>query len=91
MKRSVAVPRIRWQNLTKENATKLSEMIKPEQSQKQVEDAHTMWEVAVECNKRLAREILGTLGGGSGRMKGAWLQNEKVKRMPKRNNKHTLV
>jgi len=44
-KRSIKDPRVRWWNLTRENAPKLSEKVKAKGSWKQVEDAYTMWEV----------------------------------------------
>jgi len=43
-KRSVSAARVKWWNLTKENAFKLSEKIKSEASWKLVEDADAMWE-----------------------------------------------
>jgi len=78
-KRSVGKPRVRWWNLTKENATKLAESIIEEGAWRQVEDADTMWEAMAECIRRLAKEILGTSRRGGSRMKGAWWWNEELK------------
>jgi len=43
-KRSVGVARVRWWNLSRENAIKLSEKIKLEVSWKLIENADAMWE-----------------------------------------------
>jgi len=43
-KRSGGVARVRWWNLTRENATKLLEKIRSEASWKIIEDADAMWE-----------------------------------------------
>jgi len=43
-KRSASVARVRWWNLTKENAFKLLEKIKSEVCWKIVKDANAMWE-----------------------------------------------
>jgi len=48
-KRSVGKPRVKWWNLTKENAMKLAERIAKEGAWGQVEAADTMWEVMAEC------------------------------------------
>lgn len=78
-KRSVRDLRVRWLNLTRESATKLSEKIKAEESNKQVQDLNTMWKAKVECIPRLAEEVLGISKGGRGRIKGAWWRGEDVK------------
>lgn len=41
--RSIGDPRVRWWNLTKENATNLSDKVNAELSWRQVEDVHRMW------------------------------------------------
>jgi len=48
-KRSRGVARIRWWNLTRENATKLSEKIILEAGWKILEDADAMWEDMAQC------------------------------------------
>ena len=70
-KRSVGDPRVKWWNLTNENATKLSEKIKAEGSWKQEEDADTMWEAIAECIQSSTKEVLGISRVGGGRIKGA--------------------
>jgi len=59
-KRSVGDSRVKWWNLTKENAMKLSERITEEGAWRQIEDTDTMWEVMAECIWRSAKEILRT-------------------------------
>ena len=56
-KRSEGVARVRWWNLTRENATKLSEKIKSEASWKLIKDADAMWEGMAQCVRRSATEV----------------------------------
>ena len=42
-RRSIRDPRVRWWNLTKENATNLSDKVNAELSWRQVKDVHRMW------------------------------------------------
>jgi len=46
---SVGEPRLKWLNLTKENAMKLTERITKEGAWRHVEDAYTMWEAMTVC------------------------------------------
>ena len=69
-KRGGGVARIRWWNLTRENATKLSENIKSEASWKLVRDADVMWEGMAKCIRRSAKTVLGVYRGGGGRKRG---------------------
>jgi len=78
-KRSRGVARTRWWNLTRENATKLSEKIKSEANWKLVGDADAMWEGMAQYIRRSAREVLGVSRGGGGRRSGSWWWNEKVR------------
>jgi len=48
-KRSVREPRVKWWNLTKENALKLAKRITKQRDWRQVEDANTMWEAMAKC------------------------------------------
>ena len=79
-KRSVSAARIRWWNLTKENAFKLSEKIISEASWKLVKDADAMREGMAQCIRRSAKEVLEiSRGGGAGRKSGVWWWSEEVK------------
>ena len=82
-KRSVGVARVRWWNLTRENATSLLKKIKSEASWKLIEDADKMWEGMAQYIRRSAKEVLGISRGGGGRTKGAWLWNDEVKEREK--------
>jgi len=42
-------PRIKWRNLTNENAVKLLERVNKEGAWRQVEDADIIWEAMAEC------------------------------------------
>ena len=50
--KSIGMAKVRWWNLTKENAIKLSGRIKSEASWKLVEDADAMWEGMGQCIRR---------------------------------------
>jgi len=78
-KRSVGMARVIWWNLTKENATKLSERMKSEANWKLVEDADAMWEGMTKCIRRSAQEVLGISRLGGGRKSGAWWWDNEVK------------
>jgi len=58
-KRRVGDARIRWWDINKEKAAKLSEKIKREGSWKLIEDADAMWERMAQCIRRSAKELLG--------------------------------
>ena len=51
-KRRGGIARIRWWNLTRENATKLSKKIKSEPNWELVGDANAMWERMAHCIRR---------------------------------------
>ena len=76
-KRNVGVYRVRWWNLTRENATKLSERIKS--SWKVTEDSDAMWEGMAQCIRKSATEVLRISKGGGGRRSEAWWWNEEVR------------
>ena len=78
-KRSGGVVRVKWWNLTKENAVKLAEKIKAEASWEVTEDAGEMWDGVAQCIRRSAREVLGVSKGGGGGKSGAWWWNEEVR------------
>jgi len=63
--------RVKWWNLTKENARKLSERITKEGIWTQVEDADTTWKAMAECMRRSSRKMLGTLRRVGSKMDGA--------------------
>jgi len=86
-KRGGGFGRIRWWNLTRENATKLSEKIKLETNWKLVGDADAMWEGMAQCIRRSAREVLGVFRGGGGRKSGTWWWNEEVREKVKEKQK----
>ena len=65
-KRSIGDARVRWWNLTRENAIKLSEKIKSEASWKLVEAADTMWEEMTQYIRRSTKEVLRISRGGGG-------------------------
>ena len=48
-KRSFGYTRVKWWNLTKENATKLSEIITTKGAWRHVEDTDIMWDAMAEC------------------------------------------
>ena len=78
-KRSGGAVRVKWWNLTKENAVKLAEKIKSEASWEVTEDADAMWDGVAQCIRRSAREVLGVSKGGGGRKSGAWWWSEEVR------------
>ena len=49
MRRTVGKPRIKWWNLTRENALELTRRISEEDVWKKAEDADAMWEVMANC------------------------------------------
>ena len=51
--------RVKWWNLTRENAMKLSARIIEEGAWRRVEDSDLMWEVMTDCIRKSAKEILG--------------------------------
>jgi len=71
-KMSVGDLRVKWWNLTKENAIKLSEMLTEQGAWRQVEDADIMWKAMAECIHTSAKEILGTFRRSGNKMKGVW-------------------
>ena len=79
--------RIRWWNLTRENATKLSKKIKSEVNWKLVGDADAVWEGMAQCIHRSAKEVLGVSRGGRGRRSGTWWWNEEVREKVKEKQK----
>jgi len=78
-KRKDRVYKMKWSNLSGENARKLSEKIKREGKWKLEGDLNRIWEEMAECIRRSAREVLGVTRKGSARMKGAWWWSEEVK------------
>jgi len=72
VKRSGGVTRDRWWNLTRENATKLSEKITAEANWKVGENADAMWDRVAQCIRGSAEEVLGVSRWGGGRKSGAW-------------------
>jgi len=62
--------RVKWWNLTRENAMKLSARI-TEGAWRRVEDSDMMWEVMADCIRKSAKKILGASMRGDNRMKGA--------------------
>jgi len=78
-KRNVSVPRVRWWNLTRENATRLSDRIKSEASWKVTEDSDAIREGMAQCIRRSAKEFLGISRRGGGRKSEVWWQNEEVR------------
>jgi len=66
-KRSGGVARVRWWNLTSENATKLAEKIKSEANWELIDNADAMWDGMAQCICRTAKEVLGVSRGGGGR------------------------
>ena len=86
-KRNVSVPRVRWWNLTRENATKLSNRIKSEASWKVTEDSDAIREGMAQCIRRSAKEVLGISRRGGGRKSEVWWQNEEVRERELRINK----
>ena len=77
-------PRVKWWNLTKDSAMKLSDRIMEEGAWKRATDADTMWEVMTKCIQRSAKESLGTSRRGGNKMKGAWWWKEEVKEKVKK-------
>ena len=71
-RRYAGEPRIKWWNLTRENALELTRRISEEGVWKKAEDADTMWEAMANRIQRLAKEILGTSRRGGHKMNGAW-------------------
>ena len=53
-KRGGGVARVRWWNLTRENAIKLAEKIKSEASWELIENADAMWDGMAHCIRRSA-------------------------------------
>jgi len=86
-KRSGGVARAKWWNLTRENATKLSEKIKLEASWKLTEDADEKWDGMTNCTHRSAQEVLGVSRGGGGRKSEVWWWNEEVREKVKKKQK----
>jgi len=70
-KRSGGVARVRWWNLTRENATKLAEKIKSEVSWELIDNAGTMWDGMAQCVRRSVKEVLGVSRRGGDRRSGA--------------------
>jgi len=89
-KRSGSVVRVRWWNLTRENATKLLEKIKSEASWKLIEDVDAMWEGMTQCIRRLAKEVFRVFRGGGGRKNRAWWWDEEVREKVKENKRFKL-
>jgi len=77
-RRSIGESRVKWWNLIRQNAAKLSERIKAKASWKHVKDANIMWEAMAECIWRSANDALCVSRGGGDRIKGAWWWNEEV-------------
>ena len=86
-KRGGGVARTRWRNLTRENATKLLEKIKPETNWKLVGDIDAIWEGMAQCIRRSAKEVLGVSREGGGRRSGTWWSNEEVRQKVKEKQK----
>jgi len=78
-RRGVMDLRVKWWNLTKENAMKLSTRITEEGAWRRVEDLDMMWEAMTNCIRKSTKEILGASRRGGNRIKGAWRLNEGVK------------
>jgi len=78
-KRSIGVARVKWWNLTKENAIKFSKKITAKTSWQFAEHANAMWDGMAQCIRRSAEEVLGISRGGRGRTREAWRWNEEVK------------
>jgi len=78
-KRSVGDPGVKWWNLTKENAMRISERITEEGAWRQAEDTDKMWEAMADCIRKSAKEILGMYRRGGNKVKGVWWWNEEVK------------
>ena len=70
-KRSVGDAGVKWWNLTKENAMRISERITEEGAWRQVEDADKMWEAMTDCIRKSSKEILDMYRRGGNKMKGA--------------------
>jgi len=62
-KRGGGITRIRWWNLTRENATKLSKKIESETNWELVRDANAMCERMAQCIWRSARRFWAFLEG----------------------------
>ena len=86
-KRGGGVARIRWWNLTRENAIKLSKKIKSETNWKLVGDVDEMWEGMAQCIRRSAKEVLGVSREGGGRRSGTWWWNKEVREKVKEKQK----
>jgi len=78
-KRRVGVYKVKWWNLSGENARKLAEKIKREGKWKLEGDSNRIWEEMAKCIRRSAREVLEVTREGSARMKGAWWWSKEVK------------
>jgi len=78
-KRGAGEPRVKWWNLTRENAMKLAGRISNEGVWQKVDDADTMWEVMTKYIRRSLKKILGTSRRGGNEMKGVWCWNEEAK------------
>ena len=71
-KRRVGEPKVRWWNLTRENAIWISEKIIANGNWRRLEDVDKMWEALAGCIRESAREVLGISRGGGSRLEGAW-------------------
>ena len=84
-------PRVKWWNLTEENARKLSERIAKEGIWKQADDVHTTWEVMAECIQMSAKEALCISRRGGSKIKEVWWWNEEVKERVKDIKKRRML
>lgn len=73
--------RIKWENLTTGNATKLAQKIKADGAWDLGEEARKMWRVwsMAACIQSSAEEILRVVRLGSRKIKGVWWWNDEVK------------
>jgi len=78
-KRRVGEPKVRWWNLTRENAVELAEKILADGNWKRLEDIDQMWEVLAGCIRESAKEVLGISRGSGRRLEGAWWWNDELK------------
>jgi len=86
-KRSGGAVRVRWWNLTTENAAKLSEKIRAGVNWELTENADAMWDGMAQGIRRSAEEVLGVSRGGGGRNSGTWWWDEEVREIVKEKQK----
>ena len=78
-KRLAGEPKVRWWNLTTENAVKLSEKIMADGDWRRLEDVDKMWEALAGCIRESAKDVLGVSRGGGSRLERAWWWTNEVK------------